>query len=143
MHNNTALGYLIIIAIVGSWVHAHKDVAIGLGTLVVLLGFVWWWARRRWLRSLADRFVARPSMLGGVLDGRAKARILRAQGWRCNVPGCGADLRHARHWDHIVPRARGGRDDISNRHALCAPCNLSKGAKDWAVFLASRPWRIR
>jgi hypothetical protein len=135
---NTGLGYLIIILVASSWVHAHTDIIIGLGALAGLLAVIWWWARRRYLRSLSNKFVARPSAWPGVLDRRAKARILRAQGYRCNNPFCGADLRRQRyHWDHIVARARGGRDDTSNRQGLCSHCNLSKHTRSWAEFLAS------
>lgn len=29
--------------------------------------------------------------------------------------------------DHIVPRSRGGSDDMSNLHLVCKECNLLKG----------------
>lgn len=32
--------------------------------------------------------------------------------------------------DHIVPRARGGSDDVSNLQAVHARCNARKGARD-------------
>lgn len=36
------------------------------------------------------------------------------------------------HRDHLVPKSRGGRDDLKNQVPSCEPCNLSKGAKtDW------------
>ena len=31
--------------------------------------------------------------------------------------------------DHIVPKARGGSDDLRNLQVLCGPCNRSKGAR--------------
>lgn len=31
--------------------------------------------------------------------------------------------------DHVVPLARGGRNDIGNMQVLCMPCNISKGTK--------------
>jgi 5-methylcytosine-specific restriction endonuclease McrA len=33
------------------------------------------------------------------------------------------------HLDHIVPRSRGGQNDLSNIRILCDRCNLSKGSK--------------
>ena len=33
------------------------------------------------------------------------------------------------HVDHITPLARGGADAFDNLQLLCAPCNLTKGAK--------------
>lgn len=135
---NASFIYLVILGTIIGWAHSHPVAAIGLGLLAVLLAVTRYRWRQNYLRSLADQFVARPARWRGVLDRRAKARILKAQGYLCNTPGCGADLRRHCHWDHLVPRARGGGDDISNRHALCPPCNLRKGSKDWAVFLAGR-----
>jgi len=31
--------------------------------------------------------------------------------------------------DHIIPRAKGGKDDRQNLQPMCLPCNLRKGAK--------------
>lgn len=32
--------------------------------------------------------------------------------------------------DHIVPKARGGTDDLSNLQAICGPCHTAKTARD-------------
>ena len=56
--------------------------------------------------------------------------------------------------DHVVPRARGGRNMRSNLAIACYPCNLRKGdtlPADWRAWLATRagvawiaiPWRER
>ena len=36
-------------------------------------------------------------------------------------------------FDHIVPLAAGGANDVSNIQLLCQPCNLSKAARDEPV----------
>ena len=41
--------------------------------------------------------------------------------------------------DHIVPRARGGSNRVSNLACACIPCNKEKGARPVEEFLASRP----
>jgi hypothetical protein len=49
--------------------------------------------------------------------------------------------RHAQrltHKDHIVAKVRDGSNHHSNYKLLCAPCNMSKRAKDWNVWLAER-----
>jgi 5-methylcytosine-specific restriction endonuclease McrA len=41
--------------------------------------------------------------------------------------------------EHIVPRAKGGSDRISNLTLACEKCNLAKGTQDIAVFLKKKP----
>lgn len=41
---------------------------------------------------------------------------------------CGAVLDHGWHADHVAPWAGGGPTRLPNGAALCAPCNLAKGA---------------
>lgn len=38
--------------------------------------------------------------------------------------------------DHIVPVRKGGKDEMDNLQILCQPCNLRKGTKDNAQFMA-------
>jgi len=42
---------------------------------------------------------------------------------------CGTDNDNF-HWEHIIPKSRGGPDTIDNMVLACPGCNLSKGAKD-------------
>ena len=39
------------------------------------------------------------------------------------------------HVEHMLPRALGGADEISNLVAACAPCNLSKGNRTALEFV--------
>ncbi len=41
--------------------------------------------------------------------------------------------------EHIVARANGGTDRISNLCLACQPCNIHKGTQELAVFLAKKP----
>ena len=40
--------------------------------------------------------------------------------------------------DHIVPRARGGTNDLENLQLLCHHCNASKGVRSWDRFLKDK-----
>ena len=41
--------------------------------------------------------------------------------------------------DHVIPRARGGSDRVSNLCCACIPCNEKKGAMRIEDFLAKKP----
>lgn len=41
--------------------------------------------------------------------------------------------------EHIMPRAKGGSDRISNLTLACEPCNKAKGTQDITVFLKKKP----
>ncbi len=41
--------------------------------------------------------------------------------------------------EHIIPRAMGGTDRVSNLTLACEKCNLAKGTRDIAVFLKKKP----
>jgi len=60
---------------------------------------------------------------------RPAARValyLAAQG-RCAL--CGEPLRQRWHADHVRPLSAGGETEPANGRALCARCNLAKGAR--------------
>lgn len=57
---------------------------------------------------------------------RVKWQVLRAAGFSCQ--SCGAEDQPM-HVDHIVPRARGGGNELENLQALCVTCNTRKGAR--------------
>ncbi len=75
-----------------------------------------------------------------ALDVLAKNRLLQDYGARC--AHCGRTLTAANmQVDHILPRAEGGSDEISNLQPLCRLCNQGKSAfiEDVAEA-AARPW---
>lgn len=45
--------------------------------------------------------------------------------------------------DHVIPRAKGGSDRVSNLAPACIPCNERKSAKPLAVFLKNKPDVLR
>lgn len=67
------------------------------------------------------------------VPGNLRYRVLsRAQG-RCELCGISKDEK-ALDVDHIVPRSKGGADDISNLQALCYTCNRQKRNTDNTDF---------
>lgn len=58
-----------------------------------------------------------------------RAKVFAAKGSLCVY--CGKDAAHV---DHVMPKARGGSDDLSNLVPCCTRCNHAKGimtAEEW------------
>ena len=53
--------------------------------------------------------------------------LLASQSGKCVY--CRVSFGPKYHVDHVVPLSAGGSNDKTNLQILCAPCNLSKGAK--------------
>jgi 5-methylcytosine-specific restriction endonuclease McrA len=41
--------------------------------------------------------------------------------------------------EHLMPKAKGGTDRVSNLTLACGKCNIKKGTKDLALFLKKKP----
>lgn len=40
--------------------------------------------------------------------------------------------------DHVIPKSRGGADNLNNSQVMCQPCNSSKGSKSDRKFKAEK-----
>jgi diadenosine tetraphosphate (Ap4A) HIT family hydrolase/5-methylcytosine-specific restriction endonuclease McrA len=100
-----------------------KDVCeVRLADYVALRGDAIWQHRRR---------------SAGYISGTIRYEVLRNAKYRCELCGVPADER-ALEVDHIVPRNKGGKDEISNFQALCYSCNAMKRDRDDTDFRAVR-----
>ena len=69
----------------------------------------------------------------GYISGSTRYNVLQRAKYRCEL--CGAhESQIALHVDHIIPRSKGGPDDLSNFQALCQTCNANKRAEDDTDF---------
>ena len=60
---------------------------------------------------------------------------------RCHICGCGEAQNDQWTIDHVMPKARGGTDQLSNLRLAHRSCNLSKGTHLVASY--DEPWRKR
>jgi len=62
------------------------------------------------------------------LSAKIKEAVLNRDGYVCQDCGITAnsDSGPTMHVDHIVPRSRGGSNDMSNLQCLCSTCNNMK-----------------
>jgi len=69
----------------------------------------------------------------GYISGSTRYNVLKRAKYRCEL--CGAhESQIALHVDHIIPRSKGGPEDLSNFQALCQTCNANKRAEDDTDF---------
>ncbi|NOD78915.1 HIT domain-containing protein [Ruegeria sp. HKCCD4332] len=69
----------------------------------------------------------------GYVPGSIRYEVLKRAKYRCEL--CGASAEDvALHVDHIIPRNKGGQDDLSNFQALCVTCNTNKRDQDDTDF---------
>lgn len=73
----------------------------------------------------------------GYISGTLRYEVLKTAKFRCELCGISADVR-ALEVDHIVPRSKGGSDDLTNLQCLCYSCNAMKRDRDDTDFRAVR-----
>jgi 5-methylcytosine-specific restriction endonuclease McrA len=83
---------------------------------------------------------ARKQQAGGSHTAADILALLALQRSTCAV--CRCKLTKHYHVDHIQPLAKGGTNDKLNLQILCAPCNLTKNARDPLEFMQSRGFLI-
>jgi diadenosine tetraphosphate (Ap4A) HIT family hydrolase len=69
----------------------------------------------------------------GYISGTLRYEVLKRSKFHCELCGISAKEK-ALEVDHILPRNKGGGDDISNLQALCYSCNAMKRDRDDADF---------
>lgn len=69
----------------------------------------------------------------GYISGTIRYEVLKRAKFRCEL--CGISVKEkALEVDHIIPRNKGGSDDISNFQSLCYSCNAMKRDRDDTDF---------
>jgi 5-methylcytosine-specific restriction endonuclease McrA len=84
--------------------------------------------------------VLREFVKPGRLSAFTRFNLFLRDGFACQYCGSRGDMT----FDHVIPRARGGRTTWENVVAACGPCNLRKGSrtlKQARMALAKRPRR--
>lgn len=89
----------------------------------------------QFLEQRGGRVWQHRSSADGYVPGSVRYQVLKRAKYRCELCGAHED-QAALHVDHIVPRAKGGSDDISNCQSLCVTCNTSKRDRDDTDFRA-------
>lgn len=74
------------------------------------------------VKALADERVR-------VMPGK-RWQVFERDDWRCVSCGKRAEDGAILEVDHILPRSRGGSDDIANLQTLCRECNIGKSNKN-------------
>lgn len=58
-----------------------------------------------------------------------RLKVLVRDAWTCKHCKRVCSRKQEATVDHIIPKSRGGTDDLSNLQCLCISCNSRKGAK--------------
>jgi diadenosine tetraphosphate (Ap4A) HIT family hydrolase/5-methylcytosine-specific restriction endonuclease McrA len=87
-----------------------------------------------YLQKRSDPWSHRRKSIGYV-SGTIRYEVFKRAGTRCEACGISNEDK-ALEVDHIIPRNKGGTDDVSNFQALCYSCNAMKRDRDDTDFSA-------
>ena len=73
------------------------------------------------------------TLASGTISGSVRYKVLLRAKNRCESCGISSSKK-ALEVDHIIPRSKGGKDELSNFQALCYTCNSQKSNKDDTNF---------
>jgi len=79
--------------------------------------------------SRGKKIFSQRKISSGYISGSLKYEVLKRAKYHCELCGISADKK-ALEVDHIIPRNKGGSEDISNLQALCYSCNSMKRDMD-------------
>jgi ATP adenylyltransferase len=86
-----------------------------------------------YIERRGNRIWAHRTKSEGYISGTLRYEVLKRAKSRCELCGISAHEK-ALEVDHIVPRNRGGTDDLPNLQALCYSCNAMKRDRDDTDF---------
>lgn len=116
-------------AIKANWADANKEKA-------KAAGIKWRSANPETRRIISNNRRARKCANGGRLSPGLAEKLFRLQRGKCAC--CRVSIADGSHLDHRIPLALEGPNEDWNMQLLCAPCNLSKGAKHPNDFMRQR-----
>jgi diadenosine tetraphosphate (Ap4A) HIT family hydrolase/5-methylcytosine-specific restriction endonuclease McrA len=90
-----------------------------------------------YVRRRGDRIWMHRKLSAVHISGSLKYDVLKRARFHCDLCGVSADER-ALEVDHIVPRNKGGTDDLDNLQCLCYRCNSMKRDMDATDLRAVR-----
>ena len=86
-----------------------------------------------YIEKRGERIFEHRRKSAGYISGSIRYNVLKKAKFRCELCGVSADTK-ALEVDHIIPRNKGGSDEINNLQALCYSCNAMKRDKDSTDF---------
>ena len=86
-----------------------------------------------YVQKQGDQMWAHRRKSSGYIPGTLRYEVLKRAKSRCELCGVASDVKGLE-VDHIVPRNKGGPNDISNLQVLCYSCNAMKRDRDDTDF---------